>query len=83
MENLLRQFKISFIKISENDKSPMICITDDKNFDYSNISNMYEGNKAGHGIQVSLKLSGKEDILMEMCDKISQAVYEASERIRR
>lgn len=67
-------FKVHFFRVDKNDRCPDVEITDDKNFDYSAIFNMYKGDRMGHGIQVNNPKLEKS--LLKMCDKISQAVYD-------
>lgn len=66
------KIEIHYVKLNDKDKCPMINIDGD-DFNYSNIFNMYQDNKSGHGIQVSEP--SKEKPLMDMCDTIADAVH--------
>ena len=74
------QLKIDYMQVSNKDKCPCISITDRKTFDYSNIRNMYKEHKSGHGIQVDNPK--QEKILLEMCDKISDILYNTVDKIK-
>lgn len=67
------RIEIHYIKTREQDRCPMVNIDGD-GFSYSNIFNVYQGGKSGVGIQVSD--ASKEKELLEMCNKIADAVYQ-------
>lgn len=79
MENNYMKLKVEYIQVNDKDKHPSIFITDKEVFEYSNMRNLYEGKKDGHGIQVNNRKD--EKILLNMCDKIADIVYETKEKI--
>lgn len=66
------KLEVIYLKTSDKDNCPMINIDGD-GFTYSNIFNMYQGGKSGVGIQVNDPSKEKE--LMDMCNKIADAVH--------
>lgn len=80
LEEKIIQFKVTFCQVSERDRCPMINIGTKgtegiEDFAYSNIFGMYKTkNTQGHGIQVNDPKI--EKLLLKMCNKIAQTVYD-------
>ena len=77
-------FKVTFFEVNNRDRCPMInietpTVETKSSFAYANMRGMYE-NGQGHAIQVNNPKLEKP--LLEMCDKISQAVYDYKKAIK-